>query len=214
MSNVINWINNKLFHRNIKEDLHYKRRLLQCAKEQIRVETETQEQLEDSLLKFRDHLSNLKQRADELKHSRETALNDLENEKKAYDERGELDEQFERKYQNTERFLNETLLVQLETIEYKMRIYESKIENLQRQINEIGAIRERSIMNAEQLEHEIRELESLNVSENEVEDDNRMLVELSTGNIEISDENKASLSDINAITVVDMPQEENRDESV
>ena len=162
MGNQIAYITSIYDHTNSQqEEIKYKRQLLQCSREQLQVEVQTQEHLEQMILEAQQHLQCLEQRKQTLESERNKVLEDIAAQKQAYDEKPveEKDEEFERKFNNTYRFLNEDMVKMIDSITEKMFIYQSKIYNLQLKVDEMADIREQTAYNTDIVEEELDALE-------------------------------------------------------
>ena len=203
---TMSWLWSKLFGKpNYTDEIEYKRKVLQCSKEQLQVEVETQEHLEHTLLKYKQHLEEQQDRKQELQESRLALLEDVAQQKNEYEEKGEIDTEFERKCANTENFLNVDLVAQLAKIQDKMDDYEHMIRRLEGRIREIADVRDHTESISNTLQEELGTLEKLQTDHENEDDDSRMLIQLEEATIEHSDDLKAI--PIDTLTQVDHPQQ-------
>jgi chromosome segregation ATPase len=204
------WLWQKLFGgpADYREEVTYKRRMLQLQREQLQVEVDTQEGLEQTLLKYRQHLQDLRSREAYVISTRDELIEEVKQQRLDYEQKGEKDLEFERKATNTEEYLNTVIVEQIDTIREKMRVYELQIDRLQLRIDEIAEIREHTEKMVDNTADELGRLEVTDGGDSNVsrDDDSRMLIQLEEATMDIPDEMKCEIT-MDSITQVELPQQ-------
>jgi chromosome segregation ATPase len=147
-----------------EQDLQYKKSVYQLSQEQLQVEVETQQTLERTVEAFKKHLSEQLQKEAELAAYRDQLAEEVKFQYETYlatsSADGKTDPEYERKYANTNKYLNETIPLAQLAIRQKIESYEAKIKNLEDKIQNLIEAREETQATSSGLARDVMELET------------------------------------------------------
>ncbi|KAG2392892.1 hypothetical protein C9374_009469 [Naegleria lovaniensis] len=122
---------------NVEKDLRKKRRMLQLTEDQIHVQEETYETLTETIKNMKLHLESIKQREQEMILLQIDTERELQEDYENYLQKGKKDEEYEKKYEVSRKFLEETMAAKKQEIKAKMEEYEARIRSLELKAQEI-----------------------------------------------------------------------------
>ncbi|KAF0980887.1 hypothetical protein FDP41_012675 [Naegleria fowleri] len=122
---------------NVEKDLRKKRRMLQLTEDQIHVQEETYETLTETIKNMKLHLESIRQREQEMILLQIDTERELQEDYENYLQKGKKDEEYEKKYEVSRKFLEETMAAKKQEIKAKMEQYEARIKSLELKAQEI-----------------------------------------------------------------------------
>ncbi|EFC43971.1 predicted protein [Naegleria gruberi] len=122
---------------SVEKDLKKKRRMLELTENQMQVQEETYETLTETINTMKKHLESIKLREQEMILLHVQTEQELKEDYELYLAKQVKDEDYERKYEYSRKFLEETIIEKKRVIKLKMDEYIERIESLEKKAEDI-----------------------------------------------------------------------------